>query len=98
METSISSHFIRLLKYLSSDLKNIKLLLQWITLYIKNKSIDCNKANNVMDLKSIGNVAWNFISILYESGWDSLIADKDNYSFRQKVVAKFTPKLYEINI
>jgi len=28
----------------------------------------------------------------------TLIADKDNYSFRQKVVAKFTPKLYEINI
>jgi len=25
--------------------------------YIKNKSFDWNKANNIMDLKSIGNVA-----------------------------------------
>ena len=66
-------------------------------LYIRNKSIDCNKANNVMYLKSIGDTEWNFISTLYELGWNSFITDKDNCSFRQKVVAKFTPKLYEIN-
>ena len=38
-----------------------------MTNYIKNKSIDCNKANDIPDLNSVGKVAWNFISTIYES-------------------------------
>ena len=34
--------------------------------YIKNKSIDCNKTNEVMYLKGIGEATWNFISTFYE--------------------------------
>ena len=49
-----------------------------MTKYIKNKSIEPNKANNVLDLKDIGEAAWNFISTLYNSSWDTLISDKDN--------------------
>ena len=43
-----------------------------------------------MDLKEIGEAAWNFITFLYDSNQDTLTADKDNHSFRQKVAAKFT--------
>jgi len=67
-----------------------------MTEYIKNKSIENNKKNNVTDLKEIGEAAWNFIASLYESGWDSLIADKDNHTLKQKVVAKFTSRLYKV--
>jgi len=46
--------------------------------YIKNKSIEQNKTNDVPDLSGISEVAWNFISAFYKSGWDSLVFDKDN--------------------
>jgi len=44
-------------------------------------SIEPNKANDVLNLKGVGEAAWNFISALYDSGWDSLVSDKDNCSF-----------------
>jgi len=64
-----------------------------ITKYIENKKIKNNKANEVPDLKGIDKAVWNFISAIYNSGWDSLIADKNNNFFRQKVSLNFTPKL-----
>ena len=53
-----------------------------MTNYIKNKNIESNKINNVLDLKGISEVAWTFISAIYKSEWNSLIANKDNQSFR----------------
>ena len=64
-----------------------------MTKYIENKKIENNKANEVPDLNSIDKAAWKFISTIYNSEWDSLIADKTNNSFRQKFLLKFTPKL-----
>ena len=49
---SISLHSS--LEHLPSDSKNIKESLHWITKYIKNKKIENNKANEVLDLKDIG--------------------------------------------
>ena len=49
-----------------------------MTKYIKNKSIEPSKMNNVLDLKGIGEAAWNFISAFYKSEWDLLVSDKDN--------------------
>jgi len=58
-----------------------------MTKYILNKKSERGKANNINDFKDIGEAAWNFISFLYESGWDELVADKNNHLFRQKVKA-----------
>jgi len=43
-------------------------------------------------------VAWNFISAIYESGWNSLVTDKENRTFRQWVVSKFIQKIQETRI
>ena len=82
-----------MIEHLASDTKNINESLKQITNYIKNKSIKNNKMNDIIDLKEM---IWNFIASIYDSDWNSLIADKDNHTLRQKVVAKFTPKLHEI--
>ena len=66
-----------------------------MTNYIKNKNINCNKANDILDLNSIGEVVWNFISTIYKSKWDSLITNKDNRTFKQQVASKFTSKIQE---
>jgi len=62
------------LKHLLFDSKNIKESLKQITNYIKNKSINCNKLNDIPDLKRMGEVVWNFILTIYDSEWDSLVS------------------------
>ena len=55
------------LEHLPYDTKNIKELLHHMNNYIKNKNIESNKINNVLDLKGISEVAWSFISAIYKS-------------------------------
>jgi len=53
--------------------------------YIRNKKIDLTKANKINDLKDIGKATWKFIFTFYNARWDSLVADTNNNSCRQKV-------------
>ena len=46
-----------------------------------------------MDFNSIGDVVWNFISLVYKSNWDSFYTDNDTNTLRRKITAKFTPKV-----
>ena len=67
-------------------------------LYIfSTKKIEKGKVNNLDDLKGIGKEAWNSISAFYNVGWDTLIADSNGGSFRNKVAAKFMPKINTSN-
>ena len=42
--------------------------------------------------------AWNFVSSIYKAGWDKLIVDSKNFSFRHKVKIYFNPPSNGINI
>jgi len=57
------------LEHLLSDAKSIKESLIQIANYIDNKQIDSSKANDVTDLKGIGEAFWKLISSIYSSGW-----------------------------
>ena len=85
------------MEHLALDVKHIKESLCQIQKYILNKLIESDKANDVKDLENICEVAWGFISALYESHWDYLIADKNNFSFRQKVKAQFNPQINRVS-
>ena len=65
--------------------------------YIFNKKIEKDKVNDLDDLKCIGKEAWNFISAFYDVGQDALIADSNGGFFRNKVAAKFMPKINILN-
>ena len=45
------------------------------------------------NLNGIDRVAWSFISAIYKLGWNTLVTNKDNRTFRQQVVSKFMPKI-----
>ena len=77
----------RSMEYLALDIKHIKELLQRMQKYILNKLIEGDKANDIKNLEDVGEAAWGFVSALYKSHWDHLIADKNNFSFRHKVKA-----------
>jgi len=87
----ISLH--RSLEHLASDANNIKKSLAGMAKYIENKKIKTFKSNNIKDFKDISEAAWELISSIYNSGWDSLIADDHKNSLRQKLAYKFTPKV-----
>ena len=55
------------IKYLASDIKNIKDSLKFMTKYITNKKIDSSKVNDFADFKDIGEAVWNFISSVYNA-------------------------------
>ena len=59
-----------------------------IAKYIENKKVNTNKSNSTPELKEVGKSAWKLISAIYSLGWNSLFADKNNNSFRQKVAFK----------
>ena len=48
-------------------------------------------------LKDFGEVAWNFVFSIYKSEWDTVYTNKDNNSFRYRILNKFTPKVPKNN-
>ena len=65
--------------------------------FIRTRKVVNGKANNIPEPKNFGKVVWNFISSIYNSGWDSLLSDKYNNLFRTKFSNKFTLKSPKIN-
>ena len=64
--------------------------------YILNKSVKRGKVNDFDNFKGIDKVAQNFISAIYDLGWDALSID-NNISFRNKIASKFTLEIYNNN-
>jgi len=85
------------MEYLATDVNNIKESLCRIGRYILKK-IEQGKANSIDNLKGVGEIAWNFLLSLYEAGWDELIADNKNFSFRHKVKMQFNQPPNSVNI
>ena len=46
----------------------------------------------------MGKAIWEFISAVYNSHWDTLYADDNNTTFRNKVKSKFSPQARNIQI
>ncbi|KAL9715383.1 hypothetical protein Ac2012v2_8349 [Leucoagaricus gongylophorus] len=78
------------MEHLASDAKNIRDSLNFMAKYILNKQVDPARSNDLDNFKGIREAVWNLVSSVYQSKWDSLIADKNN---REKIVAKLTPRI-----
>ena len=87
----ISLH--RSMEHLTFNAKNIKNSLSFMAKYIGNKQINPVKSNKLENFKGIREAIWSFISLVYQSKWDSLIADKNDKSLRQKILDKLTPRI-----
>jgi len=53
------------IKHIAMDSKNIKNSLNFMAKYIANKQVNLAKSNDLEDFKSIGEVIWNLISLVY---------------------------------
>ena len=79
-------------EYLKGDTKNIMCSLLRMVTFIKQHKLENRIAENISQILEFGFTAWEFLSFIYESGWDKLIANKDNKTFRQYISSQFNMK------
>jgi len=84
------------MKYLAFDTLNIKESLTRMQKFIAGKSINGNKANDLKNLNGMDKAIWKFISMVYNSYWNSLYVNDNNTTFRSKVKSKFSPQVKNI--
>ena len=89
--------FHRSIKHFVSDTKNIKVTLDFLAKYIKNKQVNSNMVNNLNIFDGMGNAIWNFISSVYETKWNFLNTDRKTNTLRAKISSKFTPRTVPSN-
>ena len=76
-------------KFLNSDICNITCSLQHMACFLKQRNLeDCN-SNNISQLSTFGKLAWEFISAIFESGWDQLTIS-NNTPIRDNIITKFS--------
>ena len=85
------------IEHFVSDSKNIKVSLNFLAKYIKNKQVNGNMINDLTDFNGMGDAIWNFISSVYEAKWDTLYTDNKANTLRAKVALKFTPRTISQN-
>ena len=85
------------IEHFVSDSKNIKVSLNFLTKYIKNKQVNSNMINNLTDFDGMGDAIWNFISSVYEAKWDAFYTDNKANTLRAKVASKFMPRTISQN-
>jgi len=91
----ISLH--RSIEHFAPDAENIKVTLNFLAKYIKNKQVNGSMVNKLNDFNGMGNAIWNFISLVYEARWDFLYTDQKSNTLRAKISSKFTPRIAPSN-
>ena len=85
------------MKFLKIDSKNMSTSLLYMANFIRNRSIESNKVNNVNQLQDFGQIAYKFISFIYESDQDILTTNENNKTIKQNIVFKLSRKINNIN-
>jgi len=80
------------IEQITLDAKNIKVTLDFMAKYIANKQVNSSHANDLKEFDGMGDAVWKFISLVYETKWDSLYTDNKTNILRSKISAKFTPR------
>ena len=75
-------------EFLQSDVRNMACSLQRMACFLKQRSLEGCDGNNIPQLELFGESAWDFISAIFESGWDQLHSS-ENTSIRDNISTHF---------
>jgi len=75
-------------EFLSSDINNIMCSLQCMACFLRQQNVKDWNANNIRQLDPFGESAWDFISAIFKSGWDTL-ATTNKSSIRDNLAKEF---------
>jgi len=59
-------------EFLNSDITNISCSLQCMACFLRQRNLKGRNRNNIKQLDLFGQSAWDFISAIFKSGWDTL--------------------------
>ena len=76
-------------KFLNSDICNITCSLQHMACFLRQRNLEGHNGNNISQLSTFGELAWKFISAIFESGWDQLTTSDDT-PIRDNIMTKFS--------
>jgi len=85
------------IEHFALDAKNIKVTLNFLATYIRNKQVIYGEVKNLENFDGIGNAIWNFLSFVYEAKWDALYTDHKSNTLRTKILSKFTQRMIPPN-
>ena len=77
---------------MEGNVKNTICLFLRIAAFIRQHKLEDKTTKDIPQISEFSFVARNFLSAIYESGWNILAANKDQKSFRQCVSAQFNRK------
>jgi len=75
-------------EFLNSDINNITCSLKCMACFLRQQNVKEWDANSIRQLDPFGKSAWDFISAIFESGWDTLITANKS-SIRDNVTKEF---------
>ena len=75
------------------NINNIKISLYHISDFISNRDIKNNREKYILFFKGFGQVAFDFISTIFKSGWDQLKTNTNNKTFQELIKDEFTTKV-----
>jgi len=79
-------------EYLEGDTRNIMCSLHRIAAFVRQQKLEDKTTEDISQISEFGYAAWDFLSSIYESGWNKLEANKDKKYFRQCVSSQFNRK------
>jgi len=82
-------------EFVEIDSSNISTSLYRMANFIRNRALEGKYEKDIPAIAGFGQAAWDFISPIYEVGWDTLKTDNNSKLFQQCVSAKFTPKNFK---
>ena len=75
-------------KFLNSNINNITCSLKRMACFLRQRNVKERDANSIRQLDPFSESAWNFISAIFESGWDTLTTANKS-SIRDNVTKEF---------
>jgi len=75
-------------EFLNSDINNITCSLQHMACFLRQRNVKDQNANNIRQLDPFGESAWDFISAIFKSGWDTLTT-ANKLSIRDNLAKEF---------
>jgi len=75
-------------EFLNSDINNITYSLKHMACFLRQRNVKEWDANSIRQLDPFGESAWDFVSAIFESGWDTLMTANKS-SIRDNVTKEF---------
>jgi len=85
-------------EFLNSDISNITCSLKRIACFLRQRNVKDRDTNSIRQLDPFGESAWDFVSAIFESGWDTLTTAnkssiRDNFTKEFGKTTKLSPSV-----